>query len=314
MRLWVDAGATMAGVSYAAGDCMPTVVLTEDGGADWTTSGRVSELSCPDDPNGVTLVDVVVLAPRTYAMHMLDRWLITYDAGHSWDDLLTSVTDVDAFPPSAVPLACGGCLPTLRPMAVDPATGEVFKLARDLPVMYLPDAVSTGADGSLWAVAPVARPSGDQPYAESVIRSTDRGRTWTATGPTGGLRPYSVVGRSATEAYALTLDGRTSRVYRTADGGATWTPAAVLPVEVDVTSFAAGPDGLLGVLDYGGRRTGTRLWTTRDGGDTFTAGPALTGMDVGPSANDGAGKWVVLADGVAWRTTGGAWERLGRVP
>jgi hypothetical protein len=37
-------------------------------------------------------------------------------------------------------------------------------------------------------------------------------------------------------------------------------------------------------------------------------------MDVGPSANDGAGKWVLLADGVAWRTTGGPWVRLGPVP
>ena len=254
------------------------------------------------------LVDLAVLAPRTYALHVPDRWLITRDAGATWADLLTTVTDVDAFPPSAVPLACGGCLPTLRPMAVDPVTGEVFKLAHDLPVIYLPHAVSTGADGSLWAVAAVANPPGGQGFAESVIRSTDRGRTWSVRATTGGLQPFTVVARSATDAYALTHDGRSARVYRTGDGGATWTPASDLPVDADLLSFAAGPDGSLGVL------AGTRLWTSSDGGDTFTPGPALAAAAVGPAATDGAGRWVVVADGVAWRTTGGAWERLGPVP
>ena len=313
-QLWVGAGDAMAGVSFPADDCVPSVMLTEDGAASWTTSGRVSDLSCPPADDGVPLVQLAVLAARTYAMHASDRWLITHDAGHTWDNLLTSVTDVDAFPPSAVPLACGGCLPPLRPMAIDPATGEVFKLARDLPVLYLPDAVSTGADGSLWAVAPITRPPGGQGFAESVIRSTDRGRTWTVTGTTGGLQPFTVVARSATEAYALTHDGRTPRVYRTGDGGATWTRGAELTAAVDGLSFAAGSGGAIGVLAFGGGPGGARLWTSDDGGDTFTPGPPLAGMAVGPAATDGAGKWVVVADGVAWRTTGGAWERLGPVP
>jgi hypothetical protein len=313
-QLWVGAGGAMAGVSYPVGDCMPSVALTEDGGTSWTSSGRVTDLSCPQPDEGVPLVELAVLAPHTYALHVPDRWLITRDAGRTWADLLTTVTDVDAFPPAAVPLACGGCLPTLRPMAVDPATGEVFKLAHDLPVIYLPHAVSTGADGALWAVAAVANPPGGQGFAESVIRSTDRGRTWSVTATTGGAQPFTVVARSATDAYALTHDGRSARVYRTGDGGATWTPASELPVDADPLSFAAGPDGILGVLARGGAPAGVRLWTSSDGGDTFGPGPALTGAVVGPAATDGAGRWVVVADGVAWRTTGGAWERLGPVP
>jgi hypothetical protein len=91
----------------------------------------------------------------------------------------------------------------------------VFKLAHDLPVSYLPHAVSTGADGSVWAVAAVADPPGGQGLAESVIRSTDRGRTWTVRATTGGLQPFTVVARSATDAYALTHDGRSARVHRT---------------------------------------------------------------------------------------------------
>ena len=143
-----------------------------------------------------------------------------------------------------------------------------------------------------------------------MIRSTDRGRTWSVRATTGGVQPFTVVARSATDAYALTHDGRSARVYRTGDGGATWTPASELPVDADLLSFAAGPDGSLGVLAGGPGA----VWTSGDGGDTFAPGPALTGAAVGPAATDGAGRWVVVADGVAWRTTGGAWERLGPVP
>ncbi|MGH3394782.1 MAG: sialidase family protein, partial [Streptosporangiaceae bacterium] len=116
-----------------------------------------------------------------------------------------------------------------------------------------------------------------------LIVSADGGRTWHAARLPGasvpGLGgqpagPAELVRTSARTAYVLTSPGRTSRLWITRDGGASWTRR---PVPCGLAAMSAGlavaPDGTIVVVCAGqpsaGGQVKTLAWSA-DGGRTWT--------------------------------------------
>ena len=209
-----------------------------------------------------------------------------------------------------------------QPLAVDPTSGDVYRLRSEPPGLDLdragPGSVSypirslyVSPDGAIWTVF---SPSMGPP---TLIRSVDRGATWQQSPrPPAQFQYAAVAARSGREAYALivpTVDedhavapGPT-RLLRTGDGGATWEEVPTdLPHTDHGRPFTVAADGALLVAD--GTGTDAEVWISRDGGAHFTAGPAIPGGVPGSApgrvwigAGEHLGPAQVTEDGEHWR-------------
>ncbi len=166
-------------------------------------------------------------------------------------------------------------MPTLRTLAFDPADA-----------------------GITWATA-----------ADRVYRSTDLGASWLRWGsaaPGTEIRAF-VPGPAAMDAWIGTAGGDEAGVYRTTDGGATWSPRLV-GGSVDVNALAVHP----GDPDLIVAGAESAIARSTDGGDTWAAvrpGPAVSQL-----AWDAAGTVLVAHQRDLVESTDGGvtWHELGR--
>jgi photosystem II stability/assembly factor-like uncharacterized protein len=168
-----------------------------------------------------TLVDAGLLAPRTgWAMNGLGAWL-TLDGGAHWRAIAP---------------------PHVRSM------GDA--VARIIQIEF-----ADARDG--WISATDVRVHNEDRHGE-IDRTTDGGRTWQTVTP-HGLSPIAGAHLSfldANRGFALIGANRRVRLYRTVDGGVTWTLVGAPPFN--------GPIGFLN--EHVGFGTMGSLYRTKDGG------------------------------------------------
>lgn len=147
----------------------------------------------------------------------------------------------------------------------------------------------------------------------TVLRSTNRGRTWTDVSPSvqnsTALQFRDIAAFSTHEAVVLSIgEGDASRIYQTLDGGRTWKAAFVNQDPAafyDCMAFATREHGLALSDPVDGK---FRLLETRDGGASWAlvddAGmpAALTGefgfAASGTCIEARAGRWYIASGGV----------------
>lgn len=144
-----------------------------------------------------------------------------------------------------------------------------------------------------------------------VYLTDDGGKTWTRTFEEYSLMdPTCAFGPDGTahlEAFELSGD-RMMRLYRSADGGRTWSePTKVRTTDrpyltVDKTGgkfngrvYSHGQAGATGSMDGGRGASGIRLYSSIDGGRSF--GDPVQRQSVGARRTLGIGNGVVLSDG-----------------
>jgi photosystem II stability/assembly factor-like uncharacterized protein len=167
----------------------------------------------------------------------------------------------------------------------------------------------------------------------TVLRTTNRGRTWDSVGPPGTetLQFRDIEAFSRRTAVILSIgEGPDSRIYRTEDGGRTWTLTFVNPDPAafyDCMTFFDDKRGLALSDPVGGR---FRILATRDGGRSWEVvdadmPPALPGEFAFAASgqcivstgdfphgghdhddDDDRGHRGGRSDGHAWFATGGA--------
>ena len=148
---------------------------------------------------------------------------------------------------------------------------------------------SSGATETLQAISPVSEEtvwvSG---HGGAILRTADGGSTWErVSAPAGDSMQFrDIHGFSSESAVALTAgEGPLSRIYRTDDGGDSWT----------LDFLMKEPAGFLDCLDFWDENRGFAygdsfdgvpyILVTRDGGRRWTRIPA----DMSPPANEGEG-------------------------
>lgn len=300
--VWVGDRAYAIAVERPADTCMPSLTITHDGGRTWSTPVAAADPPCRrgDSVGDDALpaeVHLRVLARDVYLLRVDGSARLTRDGGATWADLDAAVTDVPAFPAAATLASCGGCVPGGRPLAVDPATATVYRLASPMPAA--PAEVCGTPDGALWAWLPGDREAPSRPGAGFVARSVDRGRTWESSAGPGG-RVAAIACRSAATAYLLIQGdaGRPAAVATTRDGGRGWRRAAAPAGTRLVTADASGTVTVWVAAD------GRTLTATGDGEGPFRDGPAAPGVALG---HDGDRTWVADSRTVTVVAADGRW-------
>ncbi|MEU4680907.1 hypothetical protein [Micromonospora sp. NPDC023737] len=314
-------------VAQADGGCTISFAATSDAGrtwSSWRTARNSGTCTKAIDAGGLGATDVrySVLSERSYLVRFDDQWLLSTDAGWTWQDANTAITAVTAFPRNTRPVPCHqGCGAITQPLAVDPDSGRVFRLAEQGPSPYPPYNVYESPDRALW----VTYWPGEDGNPALVARSVDRGATWRTSRAPEGATSIGVAAVSAHEAYLLTEPQPTdpnagqatgaSRLLHTTNGGESWEDVGTdLPTTSVVRPFTIGSDGSLMVLDFEGSIAYVMI--SRDGGRHFTRGRQQDG-DGGVDANPGRA-WLYGrddprtdgADHVQVTTDGSTWTRF----
>ncbi|MEV0732480.1 sialidase family protein [Polymorphospora sp. NPDC050346] len=312
-QLFVLDETSAVGVRQTA-DCVVEFGYTDDLGVTWSEFRPLSyEQPCRGDAEGRHAADLRYqpLSVRTYLVSVDDRSYLSTDAGRTWREADSVITAVDSFPTSADPVNCqGGCFGLRQPLAVDPDNGAVFRLRGESPSPFPLHEMYETTDGALWT----AYWPGDIDRPSVVARSVDRGATWqpaTLPEPFTGDTPPSLVGlaaESAEVAYLLVNPrdgiGPYAMIFRTSDGGDTWTEVATdLPASQALRPFAVGAGRVLLVADAD--LADGYVWVSRDGGRHFVRGPAVEPGNIGGlpglvwiADQDGAS---ITSDGVTWQ-------------
>ena len=173
-----------------------------------------------------------------------------------------------------------------------------------------------------WMLADLGVGAGSN--AVAVFQTEDGGATWTQTYtndpnlpdagdslPLGGIKS-DLIPLNLQTAWVTGVTYASGSVYlfRTDDGGHTWTQVALelpsgtenseLGIDRDQMQFFAGKDGFL-VVRLSGEATQTAVYTTSDGGDTWTLTPTLI-----PNAGDSdflSAQEAILYDGQQFYVT-----------
>ncbi|MGD8278132.1 MAG: hypothetical protein PVH00_08905 [Gemmatimonadota bacterium] len=305
-----------ASVVWASG-AGGTWTRTTDGGATW-------EAGVVPGADSIEFRDVFALDARTAWLLSIgngpdSRIYRTDDGGANWS-LQFGNEDPDAF------FDCFGFWDAEHGLAFSDSHDGAFTIIRTedgrtwapLPTASLPPAndgeggfassgtcLVTMGDSTAWIG------TGASGAGPRVLKTTDRGRTWTAiaaplpAGPSAGITTVSF--RDPTNGAILGGDiGRpdafTDNVALTVDGGATWTAAAhpPFPGAVYGSAFAPGsPDPTLVAVGPGG------LALTTDGARTWVPLDTLNHWGVGFAAPDAG--WAVGPNGRITRIR--AWTR-----
>ncbi|MET7952275.1 hypothetical protein [Micromonospora sp. NPDC005324] len=317
---------TAVAVEEAEGGCKISFAATTDAGrswSDWQSARYNGTCTTTVDAKGLGATDVrySVLSERSYLVRFDDQWVLTTDTGRTWQSANTAITAVPAFPKNAQPVTCQqGCGAITQPLAVDPASGRVFRLTGQPPSPYPPYSIYESPDGAIWNTY---WPGDGQPAV--VARSADRGATWRTSRAPEKTTAIGVAAVSAQEAYLLTEPlpagpngtpaSGPSRLLRTTNGGQSWEDVGTdLPTSDAVRLFTIGSNGSLMLLDTEAL-TGY-VMMSQDGGRHFTKGKEQHGVG-GVGANPGRA-WLYGrddqsidgADQVQLTTDGSTWTRL----
>ncbi|MEV4411340.1 hypothetical protein [Catellatospora sp. NPDC049609] len=309
-------------VEVAEHGCKISFAATGDGGRQWSPwrSVRPGTGCTTTADTGYT-----VLSHRSYLVRFGDESLLSTDAGQTWQDAASAVTAVTAFPPRTRPVSCQtDCRPMQRPMAVDPASGRVYRLSGEAPSPFAPTSIHPTPDGALWVVYP----GGGFTRPDLIARSIDRGATWQTSHAPEATVTIGVAAVDGKEAYLLTEPLRagadsppaegTAGLRHTTDGGKSW-----VDVPTDLRSnnvirpIVVGSDGSLMVVDF--RDSIAELLISRDGGRHFGtarryghdsvlhAGPGLVWY------YESNGQSLLGTDRIEFTTDGQTWSRF-RLP
>lgn len=250
-------------VFYADDGCLPdestglSYAVTTDGGQHW----KLYEAP-RDDPS---CIDIVPVGPHDVMM----CGYITHDDGVTWVERPGPGPDVAAIPPGWLAIPTSPDRNVL--IAVNPRTGQQARLANGGAIgpSTPSEAPILAPDGSLWVVQ---RPG----YTPGTGRiSPDRGRTWRPVVLPAPFQQTPVISMTTTDGrtgYAITTDGpKAAAVFRTTDGGATWSTVRRGVTEPVGANLLPGP----GTAVIG---TGASLPTiSTDGGLSFRPLPGATG-------------------------------------
>lgn len=315
-----------------------TFARSTDGGLTWTTG----EPALGRTDLAVVSADVVLASGRTGVdPDFDDRLLRSADGGLSWTDL-GEVIAVGQFlappsfvaPSSTVVVAGDGGGNLFRSADAGVTWAQVFATPGPTPssfsstVPVFVDAtigyyafgagfiVATADAGATWsqlssgsgvAIADLDRfPNGDRiAVGESgqVLTSAAASTSWQlrASLTVGALEAVQVLG--AQEAVVVDQGGLVSR---STDGGATWTAASPLPLELSAKDlhFESSLDGWV----VGGGFAGAALFHTVNGGASWTPVTDFVGTWVAVDF-EGPKGWIVAYDGALARTIngGGSW-------
>ena len=167
----------------------------------------------------------------------------------------------------------------------------------------------TGPDEFLGSGHPDPREPG--PPRLGLVASSDRAQTWTPVSLRGEVDFHAL---SAAEATVYGWDSTTGAVYRSDDGGATWTRGATLALS-DLDADPTDPSRALGASE-------AALLESRDGGGSFqpfTPQPPqpLLLLDHPEEAADAAAAGRVAgvdSGGTVWSFTADGWTKAGTLP
>jgi hypothetical protein len=165
-------------------------------------------------------------------------------------------------------------------------------------------------------------------YGGALYKSTDGGATFALSkagfsfdSNSGGMRTLERHGQIDPRSTSHVLFGDQVGLYRSTDGGATWSLASGTPASGTVNGDTAGWSGVAfnptsplagGLSSEAIASTGGKFFRTTDGGDSWTD-ISSGGPDDEPvmAEFDGQGRYfVTLAGGGLWRYGAGAWKDL----
>ncbi|MEU5943008.1 sialidase family protein [Micromonospora sp. NPDC047548] len=318
-----------SGVGVESRICSIRFTHTEDGGRSWTDydAARYRATSCRLNVSGneEASLEFAVLGQRSYLVRDGDRSRLSTDYGRTWRDAEQSMVTVSAFPAKARPVFCQqGCSALREPVAVDPATGTVYRLTGEPPSPYPPFSIYPSLDGTIWVTYWPGPPN-----VMMVARSVDRGATWNTWRPAVGTDVIAVTGVGEREAYlliaptppagAMAASGP-ARLLRTTDGGRTWADVGTdLPKSAENRSLVVGSDGSLMVAQSGNMTVPnvSSLHVSRDGGRHFATAREYDRLDGAVGGAPGFA-WlygrddmsVLGADHVQLTTDGTTWTRF----
>ncbi|MDG4828181.1 hypothetical protein O7627_02540 [Solwaraspora sp. WMMD1047] len=313
----LDATTAVAVIEYDW--CGMSFAVTHDRGVTWSDWRQFDRrAACRRNEKGDFASDVRYhpLDARTFLVSIDGSSYLSRDAGQTWLDADSSITTVDAFPPSAVPVACQvGCHGVPEPLAVDPVTAAVYRLRGEPPSPHKLMSMYVSWDGTLWA----SYYPGAIDKSSVIARSADRGATWRSFTAPEGTNTIGVAASDYLVAYLLVeprpdpasqqggdRTGIRSRLLRTTDGGRNWEEITTdLPSTSLVRPFTLGLNQSLLVGDIAG--LGGVLWTSRDGGRHFERGPVTTAAYF--SAAPGR-IWLMLRDEALVSIDGINWDTL----
>jgi photosystem II stability/assembly factor-like uncharacterized protein len=285
-----------AAVSVDRTGCRITVRLTIDSGRTWTRPGGPPPVeNCADDMAiGYTIVGI-----RAYRFTIAGGTWFTADAGRTWTAPRAGDTVVEAFGsgPHGTSLECVyGCD---RPRAVDPATGRLMVLRNGPPLRRLHSAIYAD-QSTIWAVG-----AGEPGTPMWASHTNDLGRTWSAPVDLPvSTEEINILASGPNRAYVYTLTAEGRDVYRTDDGGRSWTK-----LELPVTFFSGLAETSTGRLILIASTVSHPMaaWVSTDGGETFAApvpldlqSPFSSGSIGGLIMVSGEDKVLHVHDGTGW--------------
>jgi photosystem II stability/assembly factor-like uncharacterized protein len=269
------------------------VLRSEDGGQTWTDLGTIFA----EGSGAFAVVDVqtvVALDSRGNVLRSADAgltWTLTFDSPGPRPSAFSAIAPV--FPDTQtgyLGYGSGYVLKTTDGGAtwaqVSSGYGEAL------------DDVGRLEDGTLLAVG-----------ERGTLLTSDGAGQWTLHEALTNvhLRAVDVVGPQS--AVAVDEDGR---VYRSADGGATWTAGAATPA--GLTAYDIRFSTLLDGWMSGSGFSAGALFHTTDGGDSWTAVPDIGGSLIALDF-EGASGWASYSGGTYYRSTddGASWAE-GELP
>ncbi|NES16342.1 MULTISPECIES: sialidase family protein [Micromonospora] len=279
-----------SGVDVRIDGCVLRFAHTTDGGRTWSdwNASRYQVTRCRLDADGVAgNFDYAVLGQRTYLVDDGGLLHLSTDYGRTWQEANRAIIGVPAFPATARLVLCEfGCRAVEEPLAVDPASGQVYRLTGTPPSFLQLFSVYPAADGSIWTTY-------DTAGAAAGGRSTDRGATWLSWTLPPGSTVLALAAVDGRRAYRLVAAAdATVTLESTTDGGRTWSERVEgfgKGLDWDLT---IGADGSLLVVTQTGPQDNRRqeVRVSRDGGRSWEV-VRDGGMPVGS---------VSVAPGYAW--------------
>jgi photosystem II stability/assembly factor-like uncharacterized protein len=276
-----------AGTAYAPG-ADGRLARTTDGGRSWSTEGNV--------PTSADLLDVSFpTATDGYALDVDGGLFHTASGGRAWEALGTGSTRH----PRAVLAPDADTVLVVGPRGIRRSTdaGETFAQVTSKAVLrkQLDRVAAAHAGRAIFAWS-----------AATLVRSIDRGRTWT-TIPWHG-HGFGIVDVAFASAKAGFLCDGAGRVWRTTNAGRRWTLLTSVGAEIDAGGISASSARVATLVTSSfGTATGGYLLRTDDAGATWQPQFVVhEGIGVrGLAAGDGVDYVLAGDDELLFSTTGG---------
>ena len=301
-----DPGVVVAGSDAEQG--APAIAKSTDGGRTWLTVG----------PAGSTVGAIVIARSDPAILYATDgsQLLRSTDAGETWS-LLAHV-----FRNAVTALAVD---PTDPRVLFAGTQGQIFRSADAGLTWTLVDTIPSDEFPRVFAIAPTDPSVIYEGHDSGILKSEDGGATWfeADAGLPAGASVYSIAVDAASPGVAYAANRFAGQdpgapVYRTADGGQSWTPASNgLPADW-TQGVIADPHSpgvvFVSIQDRGlfGSPDGGATWRDAGHGLVLTTVNALlagsgstvfAGTDEGVFRSDDAGRtWVQLRGGLGSRS------------